>query len=226
MPIAYEEVLPWGRSYDEYLRMFHLDEGDLGKRLLGCGDGPAAFNACIRRRGGRIVSVDPLYHFDRKQILARIHEVTGTILEQTGKNAHLFRWDTIRDLSELARLRHAAMAEFLDDYETGLADARYVAAELPRVPFENKGFDLALCSHLLFLYSDQLDLDFHVESIREMLRMANEVRIFPVVDMNAKTSCHLSEILRLFNEAGEAHLEKVDYEFQIGANQMLRILGA
>ena len=45
MLITYENVLPWGRSYDEYLRMFGLSEADLDKRFLGCGDGPAAFNA-------------------------------------------------------------------------------------------------------------------------------------------------------------------------------------
>jgi len=34
MPIAYEQVLPWGRSFDEYRRMFDLSDGDLARRVI------------------------------------------------------------------------------------------------------------------------------------------------------------------------------------------------
>jgi len=226
MPITYEQVLPWGRSFDEYRRMFGLTDVDLGRRILGCGDGPAAFNAAMCRRGYRVVSVDPLYRFGQEQIEGRIAEVTDIILEQTYQNRNLFRWDAIRDIDELKGLRHLAMREFLEDYPAGLADGRYVAAELPLLPQPDKSFDLAICSHFLFLYSDQLDLNFHIRSIDEILRVAAEVRIFPVVDVNAKVSPHLEEVICHFSQRGNAHLVTVDYEFQIGANQMLRIRAA
>ena len=116
------------------------------------------------------------------------------------------------------------MGEFLEDFDAGLAEGRYIAAELPRLPLADKSFDLALCSHFLFLYSDQLDLDFHIGAISEMLRVAPEVRIFPVLDVNARVSPYLMDILTLFNKQGEARLVPVDYEFQIGANQMLQIV--
>ena len=45
--------------------------------------------------------------------------------------------------------------------------------------FADREFDLALCSHLLFLYSEQLTADFHLASIRELCRVAGEVRVFP-----------------------------------------------
>ena len=38
-------VIPWGRSFDEYRRMFVLTGDDLAGTILGCGDGPASFNA-------------------------------------------------------------------------------------------------------------------------------------------------------------------------------------
>jgi hypothetical protein len=44
-------IVPWGRSFDEYRQMFALTEADLGGRLVGCGDGPASFNAEATRRG-------------------------------------------------------------------------------------------------------------------------------------------------------------------------------
>ena len=57
-------VVPWGRSFDEYVRMFALAESDLESRILGCGDGPASFNVEATRRGATVVSCDPLYQFD------------------------------------------------------------------------------------------------------------------------------------------------------------------
>ena len=50
MGFTLENVVPWGRSYDEYVSMFDLTEVDLGLRLLGCGDGPAGFNAALTPR--------------------------------------------------------------------------------------------------------------------------------------------------------------------------------
>jgi hypothetical protein len=35
------EVIPWGRSFEEYRRVFALTDEDLAGRILGCGDGPA-----------------------------------------------------------------------------------------------------------------------------------------------------------------------------------------
>jgi hypothetical protein len=36
-----ETVVPWGRSFDEYRRMFALSDDALQGRILGCADGPA-----------------------------------------------------------------------------------------------------------------------------------------------------------------------------------------
>ena len=35
------EIASWGRSFEEYRRMFSLSDADLSGRILGCGDGPA-----------------------------------------------------------------------------------------------------------------------------------------------------------------------------------------
>ncbi len=44
-------VVPWTRSFNEYRDMFALAEVDLEKRIVGCGDGPASFNAELSARG-------------------------------------------------------------------------------------------------------------------------------------------------------------------------------
>jgi hypothetical protein len=45
MAIQYPDIKPWGRSFDEYVRMFSLTHADIKRQILGCGDGPASFNA-------------------------------------------------------------------------------------------------------------------------------------------------------------------------------------
>jgi hypothetical protein len=74
MRFELSEVLPWGRSFDEYIAMFDLKDNDLDGRILGCADGPASFNAELNRRGGRVVSCDPIYRFTREQLSARIEQ--------------------------------------------------------------------------------------------------------------------------------------------------------
>lgn len=60
MALTLNEIVPWGRSYAEYRQMFALTTVELGQRILGCADGPAAFNAGLTQRGGQVISVDPL----------------------------------------------------------------------------------------------------------------------------------------------------------------------
>jgi len=70
---------------------------------------------------------------------------------------------------------------FLADFEEGKRQGRYVDAELQNLPFADGDFDIALCSHFLFLYSEQFSEDFHVTAIQEMCRVAEEVRVFPLL---------------------------------------------
>ncbi len=224
MSFTLSQVVPWGRSFDEYAAMFALTDADLRSRILGCGDGPASFNAVLTKRGGHVVSVDPLYRFSQDGIRGRIRQTYTEVLEQTRKNAHEFIWTNIKSVDELGRLRMAAMEEFLSDYPQGVAEKRYVGGELPRLPFPDRSFDLALCSHLLFLYSEHLSEDFHVESIQELCRVAGEARIFPLLELGSKNSRHVPAVITRLAAAGYGVLiESVPYEFQRGGNQMMRV---
>jgi hypothetical protein len=42
MSFTLSDVVPWGRSYDEYLRMFGLGDAELRPGILGCADGRRA----------------------------------------------------------------------------------------------------------------------------------------------------------------------------------------
>ena len=223
MAFELHEILPWGRSFDEYVRMFSLTETDLEKNILGCGDGPASFNAAMHRRGKRVISVDPLYQFSVEQIRGRVQEAYGTIMEQLVANQADYVWTTIPSPQDVGRIRMKAMEEFLADFEEGKIEGRYLPHEMPSLPFEDSQFDLALCSHLLFTYSGQMSAEFHCQAMLEMCRVAGEVRVFPILAHSGQPSPHIQSVCDHLERHGySVILQSVDYEFQRGGNKMLR----
>ena len=170
MAFTLDKVVPWGRSYAEYVNMFGLTEAELGYRILGCGDGPAEFNTELTQRGGAVVSVDPVYIFDVEQLKSRIAETYATVITQLRNNQHDFVWDPISSIEALGKIRMKAMAAFLADFEIGKQQGRYITGELPLLPFANGQFDIALSAHFLFLHSAYLSAEFHLQALQEMLR--------------------------------------------------------
>lgn len=224
MAFALDKVVPWGRNLDEYRRMFALDDVVLQKRILGCGDGPASFNAEMHQRGCRVVSVDPIYQFSVKQIKKRIAHTRQQVMEQLRRNVDSFVWHVIPSPEDLERIRLDAINVFLQDFEQGTQEGRYITGKLPNLDFANHAFDLALCSHFLFLYSDQLTLDFHRASIQELCRVAKDVRIFPLLDLAAQASPYIQPLAdECVRKGYTVSIEEVHYEFQRGANKMLHI---
>ncbi|MDD5772741.1 MAG: SAM-dependent methyltransferase [bacterium] len=220
MALNYKNIVPWGRNYDEYRRMFDLKDNRAS--ILGCGDGPSSFNEEYTRKGGRVVSIDPIYKLSREEIEERIEETRADVLEQTEKNKEKFVWSEIRSIEELDKIRMKAMKIFLNSYDEGKKNRRYVPASLPDLPFNDDEFDISLSSHFLFLYTDKLTYEFHKKAITEMLRVSGEVRIFPLLDMNANRSSYVSNVLTDFKK-NSIEIRKVNYEFQIGGNKLLII---
>lgn len=145
-------------------------------------------------------------------------------MAQLHNNQHDFVWDAIPSIEKLGEIRMSAMAAFLADFEQGKQQGRYSAGELPSLPFANNQFDIALSSHFLFLYSAHLSAEFHLQALQEMLRVAREVRVFPLLTLDGAISPHLSVITEEFNRRGFAvQTQNVAYEFQRGGNQMLVI---
>src|SRR4051812_5736830 len=224
MAFSLDRVVPWGRSFAEYRQMFGLADADLQKRILGCADGPASFNAVATKLNMNVVSVDPLYAFGAPEIRSRIKEVCPVILEQTRQNREDFVWKEFASIEALGWARFRAMVRFLRDYPSGRESGRYLAAQLPELPFEDRTFELALCSHFLFLYSAQFSGQFHLNAVAELCRLADEVRIFPLVSLGNAPSPHVEAVVRAAERSGlRTSIERVPYEFQRGGNEMLRI---
>ncbi len=224
MALKLDEVVPFGRSFDEYRRIFALSEEDLGRRIISVADGPAGFNAEMRRRGFNVISVDPVYEFTGREIERRFREVVDNIIGQVKATPGDWTWTYHKSPDGLRRNRERALETFLADYDAGKAEGRYVVGSLPHLPYPDQSFDIAVCSHFLFLYSEQLGYEFHRDSILEMLRVAGEARIFPIVDLTPAPSVHLEPLTKELRSRGFiVEFRKVDYEVQRGGNEMMRV---
>ncbi|RJG37022.1 SAM-dependent methyltransferase [Motilimonas pumila] len=217
-----KNVVPWGRSFDEYQEIFSLTNVDLNKSILGCGDGPASFNAELTKRGGNVVSVDPTYEFTAEELQSRIAQVCDEIIPQMIINKDKYVWESIPSVEALGKIRMKAMNEFIADFDAGKLSGRYFHESLPSLSFEGKQFELALCSHYLFLYSEHVNLEQHIASIKELCRVAKEVRIYPLLSLDGEISPHLNEVISSLDAVGLTNsLVDVGYQFQKGATQML-----
>lgn len=233
MGLTLDQVVPWGRSLAEYIRMFDLSDTDQRCKILDCGGGPASFNSEMTQLGYAVTSCDPgyavtscdpVYQFEIEAISQRVAATYPIIIQGVRANLEHYVWHEMRSPEQLGAVRMAAMTEFLADFPLGLQVQRYRPAALPNLPFADGSFDLALCSHLLFTYAEQLDLDFHLQAIAEMGRVAREVRIFPLLTLAGAPYPNLDAVIGYFRTKGDAiAIHPVPYEFQRGGNQMLVI---
>lgn len=203
--------------------MFSLTEVDLNRRILGCADGPASVNAELHEQGKQYVSLDLIYEFSADEIESRVADTAEKVGEQLQQHQSNYRWDDYSSPEELVEVRLAATRRFLTDFKQA-ERGRYVTGTLLDLPFGDRTFDLVLCANCLFSYSEQLDEAFHHRSIQEMSRVGSEVRIFPLLEINGQRSRHLKRVTAHLEAQGVlVEIVTVDYEFQKGANQVLRL---
>lgn len=225
MSFKLENVIPWGRSMQEYVRMFDLTPDELKLAILDCAGGPASFNVEMTRLGYKVISCDPVYQFTAGEISQRIQDTYQVVIDGVRATWNKYVWQDIQSPEQLGKIRMAAMRQFLEDFPLGIQQRRYVTDELPVLSFNSGQFDLALCSHFLFTYSEHFGADFHLASILEMCRVAKEVRIFPLlVNFSGETSPLLQPVMNGLEQRGyKVEIKQVPYEFQKGGNKMLRI---
>jgi hypothetical protein len=147
------------------------------------------------------------------------------VVEQVTQTLQDYVWTRFRDPEALGQHRLTTMHRFLADYASGKGEGRYLGQSLPTLDFADGAFDLALSSHFLFLYSEQLSYEFHLAAVLEMCRVASEVRIFPLLDLKCRLSGYVEPLRKeLTNQGHQVTIATVPYEFQRGANQMLRVI--
>lgn len=95
MGFKLESIVPWGRSMEEYVRMFALKPDELNLKILDCGGGPASFNAEMFQQGYSVVSCDPIYQFTAAEIAQRVRDTYQAIIDGTKINYDRFVWQDI-----------------------------------------------------------------------------------------------------------------------------------
>ncbi len=204
--------------------MFDLAPQDLDGKILDCAAGPASFNAEATQKGYRVTSCDPLYRFTAEEIADRIDDTYDTVVTGAKANRDRYVWEEICSPEHMGEARMAAMRRFLKDFPSGLEKGRYRTDELPSLGFDDGEFDLALSSHFLFTYSEQLSANFHLAAIEEMCRVADEARIFPLLNYDGWQSQLLHPVVSELQARGyRAETQRVPYEFQKGGNRLLSV---
>lgn len=223
MAFNLENVVPWGRNFNEYKLMFQLNESDVSKNIAGFGDGPSCFNYEATQQGYSVTSFDPIYQFSKDELKKRIDDVRIIVMQQMRENINNYVWTNIKNLEELENIRMSAMRSFLSDFEKGKQDGRYIYHELPnRLIYADDSFDIGLSSHFLLMYT-VLGYEFHIQSMTEMLRVCKEIRIFPIVDLDANKTDLISKVINYFDKRYDVEIRKTQYEFQKDDNNMLII---
>jgi hypothetical protein len=221
-----DRIAFYGRTLSEYMRMFRIDDIDQLKkyRILDCPSGASSFVAEAHNKHGiNTVGCDPLFDKDPKILQEQGEKDIEYVVEKVSLYPNLYNWDFYSSLEELRNCRKLALNRFISDYKLGTA-RRYVKAELPRLPFDDKSFDLVLSGHFLFTYAHKFEFPFILSSIKELFRVCSgDVRIYPLQMSSFKPYEGMSDLLyvlkKLYGIAWD--IVPVPFEFQKGSNKML-----
>lgn len=222
MTLHLEDFLITGRTFEEYCAFFNLDIHALqGKKVLDCPSGVSSFVAKANAHNIHAQGCDLIYQFDSADIQRQARDSIEKIYKDTSW-MHDHNWSFYGSLEGHKHHRQQALESFINAYDPSL----YRYEQLPLLSYDDNSFDLLLSSHLLFVYDDRLDLTFHLESIAQMLRVAKEVRIFPLIDFkNSRKDKrdNLSPFVKTVLQKFNAHLSPVNFEFQPGGGTMMTI---
>jgi hypothetical protein len=219
-----QDIFLWGHSLADFIEMFILTEQDLQSKILECCSGPSSFNIELTTKGGQVISCDPLFTLSFEEISTRVNAIFPAMLKTIEANKDRFIWSTVTSPVELAKQRKENIHLFLDDYMKGIAETRYQAGSLPKLPYSQYEFDLGLCSHYLFANCPDQSVEFHISAIKNLCSVAHEVRIFPLVDSQGEIPIIVGPVMKaLYNCDYGIEIKSVPYQFQKKGNAMLRV---
>ncbi|MFZ0896361.1 MAG: hypothetical protein WAZ77_17825 [Candidatus Nitrosopolaris sp.] len=225
-----DRVAFYGRTLLEYLKMFRIDDIDHLKRynrILDCPSGASSFVAEANNKYEvNSVGCDPLFDKDSRILQKQGEEDIEYVAKRVSLAPNLYNWNFYSSTEELRNYRRQALEQFISDYNLGRQRRRYVKAELPKLPFDDKSFDLVLSGHFLFTYSHKFEFSFILSSIIELLRVCTgEVTIYPLQKSSLEPYEHMTDLLcTLRKQYGISYdIVPVPIEFQKGSNMMLRL---
>lgn len=219
-----DRVVLLGRTFEEYCQYFALEiEALKERRVLDLASGVSSFSAEAAALGCSVTAVDPIYALSPEEIGAQCGPDLDYVYEAI-QHLSVYRWNWYESPQKMRALRERACTTFLEDFRKR-NHSRYVAASLPHLPFRDGQFDLCLVSYFLFAYQEQLNYEFHRDSIREIMRVTRgEARIYPTVTFEAERSAYVDRLLADQSLAAFEFAEmSTEFEFLAGSNSYLSI---
>lgn len=214
----------WGHHLEEYRDMFQLSESDLTMRFLEYSSGPSAVNFELQNIASECISCDPWFHLDVISLRNEINQNFEARLHQFQSQPQVFDLSRYGTLDKLIAYRREGIATFLADYDQGRLEKRYLPVRDNTLPFSHSSFDFALIANCLFSDLEYQTIDYHVQIIQELARVAKDVRIFPLVDAGGIPSPMLGPVLLKLQQANYGvEVREVTYHLQPKGNAMLRV---
>lgn len=219
-----DDIVLVGRTFDEYYRMFNINNVSKADNILDVASGVSSFSAEANLKGYNVTASDRIYRFSPSQIEKKCSKDLEIVLEKLPALKDSYKWEYFEDIPALERKRKAAYKMFIADFKEK-GNKNYVNVEFPQTPFKNNEFTISLVSHFLFLYDEHLDYEFHKKTILELIRITSgEIRIFPIINLRYNRSLFVDKLMEdpEFKDH-QMEINKVNYEFLRNGNEMLKI---
>jgi hypothetical protein len=220
------QLMMWGNSFDDYCHIFDLKNDSLPRSILDCSNVPSSFNAEVIQHNTlniKVVSCSQAYRDTFDALSKHSTQMLEKIDTSIKNHASKIEWKQYPSKDNFKNSRTVSVETFLKDYKSGLSQRRYIpVSSLTKLPFKDNEFDMVLCCASLF-NTDESTLESCLEIIKELCRVANEARIYPLLDNHGNNSTLLGPVA-LALQASNYGLEirHVNYDFIRGGNAMLR----
>jgi hypothetical protein len=207
-------TMNWIYNLDDYQGIFGLNAQELQKRIIDFPGRISSVNAELYAKGYYMVSADPSYQLSPEEMRAHAYQILQTGIQNLDPN---------QDHSSLIAKWRVSVETFLSDYTLGKKEGRYKVLNHPPFHQLEHSFELLLCTDYLFNSAQSLTLS--VQNIMdELCKLANEIRIFPLPNLQSVVAAELGPImLSLQNRNFGVEVRGVEYPERKDANAVLRV---
>ena len=193
----------WIYAFSDYQQMYELTETDLKKKILDFSAGIASFNAEAHAQHHTVISLDAAYQFSEAQMKAHAQQLLHMVIAQLKENPARLQNPSSTQLQQVLSRFEKTQHLFLRDYASGKLAKRYQSITLPRLPFATQEFQLALCTDFIFHHA--LSQNKIQTVLHELARVAEEVRIFPLLNSAGKMPESLGPLMLYFQQKKIRH---------------------
>lgn len=222
MEIATLSAVNWIYDFSDYQQMYDLTERDCTKSIFDFSSGLASFNAEATQRGMSVVSMDALYALSDDAIRTRAQQFLQEMVVQLQVMPDYLQNSSREAIDRVIQLWQKTEELFLADYVIGKSQCRYQPMQQLPLSYETHQFELAFCTDFIFHHA--LSRENINAVLMELCRVAEEVRLYPLLDHDRKMPKELGPLMLALQQKNfGVEVREVSYRTLKGGNAMLRI---